>query len=255
VAGRHGFDILVSPTTAAQELSTYERLARNGTVDAVILSSPGIVDERIRRVVKRGFPAVVHGRPVSETEVAFLDIDNEGAFYQAGRFLTQLGHRRIALINGDEKLCFAADRRVGLTRALEEAGIEPRDDLFFSGQMSVENGYRFARAALAGEGRPTAFVCASILVALGAQRAIAEAGLAIPEDVSLIAHDDEMPSFRADHLHPPLTTTRSSIRAAGVRVAEMAIARINGQPPSDLREIWPVELVVRGSTGPARDRD
>jgi LacI family transcriptional regulator len=254
VAGRHGFDILVSPTTAAQELATYERLARNGTVDAVILSSPGLEDERIRRVVKRGFPAVVHGRPANAGPVAFLDIDNEGAFYQAGRFLAQLGHRRIALINGDEKLSFAADRRAGFLKALAEAGIEPRDDLVFSGQMSVENGYRFARAALAGKGQPTAFLCSSILVALGVQRAIAEAGLSVPDDVSLIAHDDEMPSFRADHLHPPLTTTRSSIRAAGVRVAEMAIARISGQDPAELREVWPVELVVRGSTGPVRER-
>jgi LacI family transcriptional regulator len=255
VAGRHGFDILVSPTTADQELATYERLARDGTVDAVILSSPGLEDERIRRVAKRGFPAVVHGRPNSDVQIASLDIDNEGAFHQAGRFLAQLGHRRIALLNGDEKLSFAADRRAGFVRALREAGIEPGDELFFSGQMSVENGYRFARAALAGPRPPTAFLCASILVALGAQRAIAESGLSIPDDVSVIAHDDEMPSFRADHLHPPMTTTRSSIRAAGVRVAEMAIARIGGQPPEGLREVWPVELVVRGSTGPARGRD
>jgi LacI family transcriptional regulator len=234
-AGAHGFDILVSPTTADQELATYERLARNGTVDAVIMSAPGLVDERIERVVRSGFPAVVHGRPVIGEPVAYIDIDN-------------------ALLNGDERLTFAADRRAGLTRALREAGIEIRDDLLFSGPMSVENGYRFARAALAGEGRPTAFVCSSILMALGAQRAIAECGMTVPDDISIIAHDDEMPSFRADHLHPPMTTTRSSIRLAGARLAEMAIARIGGADPVGMREVWPVDLVVRGSTGPVRER-
>jgi LacI family transcriptional regulator len=253
VAGRHGFDILVSPTTAAQELATHDRIARNGTVDAVILSGPGLSDERVRRIARRGSPAVVHGRPVVDRPIAFLDIDNEGAFYQAGRFLSQLGHRRIALVNGDEKLTFASDRRDGLVRALREAGIEPREELFYSGQMSVENGYRFAKSVLERKDRPTAFLCSSILAALGVQRAVAEAGLAIPNDISIVAHDDEMPSVRADHLHPPMTTTRSSIRAGGARVAEMAIARIGGADPAGLREVWPVELVVRGSTGPARD--
>lgn len=251
VAGRHGFDILVSPTSGAGELTTYARLARNGTVDAVLLSSPTTPDERIGRLVSQGFPTVVHGRPTDGAEVAFLDIDNEGAFYQAGRFLLQLGHRRIALLNGDERQNFAIDRRAGLVRAYREAGIVPPADLFFADQMSVENGFRYARIALAARDRPTAFLCSSILIALGAQRAIAEAGLEIPGDVSLIAHDDEMPSFRADHLHPPLTTTRSPIRAAGSRVAEMAIARIGGEMPGRLKEVWPVELVVRGSTGPA----
>ncbi len=251
VAGRHGFDILVSPTTPAQELVTYERLARNGTVDAVILSGPGEGDQRIDRLVRSGFPAVVHGRPADDARIAYLDVDNEGAFHQAGRFLVQLGHRHVALLNGEERQRFAADRRKGLEAALCEAGLEPRDDLFFSGQMSVENGYRFARAALSRTPLPTAFLCSSVLMALGAQRAIAEAGLRVPDDVSLIAHDDEMPSFRADHLHPPMTTTRSSIRAAGARVAEMAMARIAGEDPGSLQEVWPVDLVVRGSTGPA----
>lgn len=61
-----------------------------------------------------------------------------------------------------------------------------------------------------------------------------------------------MPAFRADQMHPPLTTTRSSIRAAGARVAEMALARMQGEPAEALQEVWPVELVVRESTAPPR---
>lgn len=251
-AGRHHFDILVSPTRADEEIATYQRLARNGTVDAVIVSGPALVDERIRAMEKIGFPMVVHGRPVSDRPVAHLDIDNEGAFYQATRFLGQLGHRRIALVNGDDRYTFAADRRAGMLRALNEAGIPEADCPYVPGPMTMENGYRVARATLAGESRPTAYLCGSILVALGVLRAVAEAGLDVPGDVSVIAHDDEMPAFRADHMHPPLTTTRSSIRAAGLRIAEIALARIEGQGPEDFEEVWPVELVVRGSTGPAR---
>jgi LacI family transcriptional regulator len=249
-AVRHHVDILISPATADEEIATYERLARNGTVDAVIISGPAVEDPRVELVQRLGFPAVVHGRSRFEQPVAYLDIDNEDAFFQATRFLLQLGHRRIALLNGDERMTFADDRRRGMQRALDAAGLPAADQLFYAGVMTAENGHRFAKAALAEAEPPTAMLCASILVALGALRAIAEAGLKVPDDVSVVVHDDDMPAFRADHMHPPLTTTRSSIRAAGVRVAEMALARSRGEPPQALQEVWPVELVVRDSTAP-----
>ncbi len=249
-AGSNGFDILVSPTTAAKELATYERLTRNGTVDAVIVSGPMQHDPRIERLNGMDFPVVVHGRPQADYAIAHLDIGNEDGFFQAAHFLLQLGHRRIALLNGDERLTFAQDRRHGVLRAFEAAGVAPSTDLMASGAMTMDNGYRFARDLLAAANPPTALLCSSVLVALGAQRAVVEAGLRVPEDVSIVAHDDEMPAFRADTMHPPLTTTRSSIRAAGARVAEMALARIEGVPPETLVEIWPVELVVRASTAP-----
>lgn len=251
-AVRSNFDILISPATAESEVETYARLARNGTVDAVILSSPALDDPRIELVQRLGFPAVVHGRSRFDRPVAFLDIDNEDAFFQATRFLVQLGHRRIALLNGDERMTFAHDRRRGMQRALEAVGLGIDDLIAFSGMMNAESGHRFARAALAEDPRPTAMLCSSILVALGALRAIAEAGLSVPDDVSIVVHDDEMPAFRADQMHPPLTTTRSSIRAAGARVAEMALARMQGEPAEALQEVWPVELVVRESTAPPR---
>lgn len=251
-ACRSQFDILISPTTADEEIETYARLARNGTVDAVILSAPALDDPRVGLVQRLGFPAVVHGRSHFERPVAFLDVDNEDAFFQAARFLLQLGHRRLALLNGEERLTFAHDRRRGVVRALEGAGVSVADQLWYAGTMTAETGYRYARAALADERPPTALLCSSILLALGGLRAAAEAGLAVPDDLSIVVHDDEMPAFRADQMHPPLTTTRSSIRAAGARIAEMALARVQGEPAERLQEVWPVELVVRESTAPPR---
>nr|WP_181702195.1 substrate-binding domain-containing protein [Chthonobacter albigriseus] len=249
-AGRNNFDILISPTTSETEIATYGRLVRSGTVDAVIISSPAVDDPRIVRIGALGFPAVVHGRAGEGLDVVSLDIDNRGAFLQATRFLLQLGHRRIALVNGDERFTFAVDRRAGTLDAFAEAGNQPSLDLFSAGPMTMENGYRAARAALAGEGPPTAFLCGSILVALGVLKAVAESGLEVPGDISIIAHDDEMPAFRADQMMPPLTTTRSSIRAAGARVAEMALAQVTGEVLDQPHEVWPVELIVRASTAP-----
>lgn len=249
-AARHGFDIVVSPTRGEEEIAAYERLARDGTVDAVILTGPMVDDPRIERIAALGFPVVVHGSPTGEGAVAHLDIANEEAFRHAAAFLVQLGHRRIALLNGEERFVFARDRHAGFLTALGAAGIPAEDGPSFSGAMTVDNGYRFARAALARTERPTALVCSSVLMALGALRAAAEAGLSVPEDLSIIAHDDEIPAFRTDYMHPPMTTTRSPIRSHGARIAEMAIALIGGEPAEKLSEVWPVDLVVRRSTAP-----
>jgi LacI family transcriptional regulator len=85
----------------------------------------------------------------------------------------------------------------------------------------------------------------------GAIRAAHELNLQIGCDISLIAHDDGLPFLNAEGLVPSLTTVRSSIRVAGRRVAELLIEMINNPEAEQPHELWNVDLIVRGSTGPA----
>ena len=78
-----------------------------------------------------------------------------------------------------------------------------------------------------------------------------QAGLRMPGDVSIITHDDVFPFLKPESFSVPLTTTRSSIRAAGARICERLVNIIAGTEAGEIQEIWPVELVVRASTGPA----
>jgi LacI family transcriptional regulator len=87
------------------------------------------------------------------------------------------------------------------------------------------------------------------LLVSGAMRAVNEMGLQIGKDISLIAHDDGLPFLNADGLVPSLTTTRSSIRAAGSRVAELLLNIITDAEAEQPHELWSVDLIVRGSTG------
>ena len=81
---------------------------------------------------------------------------------------------------------------------------------------------------------------------------MAAIGLKLGVDISLIAHDDELPLLKPENFSTPLTTTRSSLRAAGKRIGERLIAMINqSEPAPPEQELWKVELVVRASTGPA----
>jgi len=244
-------DIVLSPTRRHDELASYRRIAAGTRVDALILSSPLVEDPRVGLLTKLGIPFVLHGRTVSAAPHAWLDIDNEGAFRHATKHLLDLGHTRIRLINGSARFTYAAARERGYRDALADRGLAVEDRFIAEGYMTDEVGYRFAERFLAERPRPTALLVSSMMMALGAFRAIRAAGLELGKDVSMIAHDDVFPFLNADRMVPPMSTTRSSIRAAGTRVAELAVELLAGRAADTIHELWPVDLVVRGSTGPA----
>ena len=252
-AAQDHIDIVVSASYEFEEVS-YRRLAQKKTVDAVVLSGPLIEDPRIPLLTSMGLPCIIHGRTRSAETVAWMDIDNEGAIRRAVELLINLSHRRIALINGDVRQTFALHRQTGWRTALEAHGLVADPDLDGTGQMTDEVGYRLTSRMLDLADPPTAFVCSSIFSASGSCRAIRDRGLVIGSDISVIAHDDGIGSIRPEAQHPPLTTTYSSIRAAGSRIAEFASDIVSGVPPQERQEIWPVDLIFRDSTRPPRRR-
>jgi LacI family transcriptional regulator len=244
-------DIVLCPARANEEIDTYRRVVAGTRVDALILSSPEIQDERVAVLTEVRQPFVLHGRTVSRAPHAWMDIDNEGAFRHATKHLLDLGHRRICLINGSRKFTYAMHRESGFREALATRGLTPDERLIGEGQMTDEFGYRFTEQFLAEKPRPTAILVTSMMMTLGVVRAIRTAGLELGRDISLITHDDVFPFLNADRMVPAISTVRSSIRAAGTRVAELVIDLLSGRPPEAIHELWPVDLVIRGSTGPA----
>ncbi|WP_275784238.1 substrate-binding domain-containing protein [Pararhizobium gei] len=245
-------DILVSTVdTQEAELATYRRLAASKRVDAVVLHSPFRDDPRIALLTALDLPFIVHGRTESEGHFGWLDIDNFGAVRQSTGHLLDLGHRRIALLNGFSGRIFAMHRQSGYEAAHADRGIQSDPALAAHGEFTDEAGFRLMRDLLDGSDKPTAVVAGSMMTALGAMRAIRIAGMRIGDDISLIAHDDVFPYISPDNLIPSLSTTRSSIRAAGARIGEMVLELLQGSPPETLREVWAVELVIRNSTGRA----
>ncbi len=245
-----GYDILLSPVTRETEEATFRRLAQSGQVDGILLSSPFISDHRITLLDELNIPYMVHGRDGARSKLyPFLDIDNKGAFFEAARLLIGLGHRKIGFINGLGNLNFANDRALGVMDALAENNIEVDPALITNGEMTDEYGYRITAKMLDRANAPTAILCASLFIALGAVRAIYDRNLKIGSDVSLLAHDDVIPYLKPENFRVPLATTRSSIRAAGVRAMQRLVAGIDA--PTTDGEVWPVDLIVRESIGPA----
>lgn len=244
-------DILVSTvTTEDEEIAAYHRAAASKRVDAVVLASPYPNDRRIGVLNELKLPFILHGRAESPLPHAWLDIDNAGATERATAHLLDLGHRRIALLNGPRGMTFAIHREAGY-RAAFAARNEPVNPAFVVNSVFTdEMGFRNAQRMLERSPSPTAFVAGSMMTALGVFRAIRSSGLVLGRDVSMIAHDDVFPYLNADNMVPSMSTTRSSIRAAGTRVAELLTQMLAGKPAHEIHELWPVDIVLRESTGP-----
>ncbi|HHG89408.1 MAG TPA: LacI family transcriptional regulator [Devosia sp.] len=244
-------DLMIHVAPPGQQLAHYKRFMASGSVDGMILSAPEIDDKRIQTLLEADFPFAVHGRSHDDAPYAFYDIDNDSAFSAAFGLLHDLGHRRIAFLNGPEDLAFARQRLSAFNRECKARQIHVPDRFISHDEMREDIGYEQAASMLHGDLnlRPTAFICSSTLLALGVMRATIEAGLEPGGDISIIAHDDVLPHFRSEHFAIPLTVTRAPIRDAGTRLAQMISDLVAGADPKAMQYTQKTDLIVRASTG------
>ena len=248
----HGYEMLISVVEDDRAEDAYRSLKRRGVVDGIILHGPRMEDSRIPLLQELGLPFVVHGRASGlPQDYSWLDVNNRRAFQRATDFLLDLGHRRIALINGLETMDFAARRRAGFETALTARGLNADPALQLSGEMTEAMGHSSALALLDRPMPPTAFLVSSMVSAMGVRRALEDRGLRMGVDVSVITHDDALSYFTGGDDVPLFTSTRSSVREAGRQVAQMLIDRIDSPDAPPRQVLMEAELTVGRSTGPA----
>ena len=249
---RAGYDILLTRVPGDDEGKVYRDFRARGAVDGVIVQAPAVNDERIALLNEIGLPFVVHGRSTGvDLPYSWIDVNNTQAFRRATEFLIQLGHRRIALINGLERMDFAFRRRKGYTHALEAAGLSPDPILMCTDEMTEEFGFKKTRHMLSLDDPPTAIICSSILSAIGIRRALQEAGLVMGRDLSVITHDDDLSYLKNGQDLPIFTATRSSVRMAGELLADALVQLISAPDEGPITRLLEAQLVVGSSTGPA----
>ncbi|TKD17382.1 LacI family DNA-binding transcriptional regulator [Rhodobacter capsulatus] len=254
VYARAGYDMALTLVPDADQERAYREIRSKGNVDGIILHGPRAGDARIALLQDLGLPFVVHGRASGVARrYAFVDVNNSRAFERATRFLLDLGHRRIALVNGIETMDFALRRRRGFERALAAADLTADPGLMVAGEMTEAQGHDAARAMLRRAEPPTAFLTSSLLSAMGVRRALWEEGLVMGRDVSIVTHDDELGYLKNGAEEPIFTATRSSVREAGRRCAAMLLRMIEAPAPEPVSDLLEAVLVVGSSTGPARN--
>jgi DNA-binding LacI/PurR family transcriptional regulator len=175
-----------------------------------------------------------------------LDSDQTGGSTQAVRHLLEAGHRTVHHISGASDSFFAA-RRAETWRQVLEAEGRPVPEVM-PGDWTARSGYLATQRLLetgSPADRPTAIFAANDQMALGAYRALRDAGLRVPEDVSVVGFDD---IEEAADFDPPLSTVAQDWDLLGREVLRVANESILGAPPQEV--LLPTRLVVRESVGP-----
>lgn len=246
-----GYDMLISLVADEEQERAYRELKTKGSVDGLIVHAPRSGDRRVHLLNEIGLPFVVHGRATDADEpYCWVDMNNTHAFRRATDLLFDLGHRRIALVNGLQSMDFARRRHAGFVEAHTARGLEVDPELIFSDEMTEAFGHDTARVLLASPLPPSAFLVSSIIPAIGVRRAIEEIGLRLGKDISVITHDDDLSYLQNRADVPVFTATRSSVRDAGRRSASMLLDLIETPGSGPCEELFEAELILGQSTGP-----
>lgn len=241
-----GLDLLIS--FQRMEDDWHVQYQDSHRADGLILLGYGDYTEyerRLAELVAHDTHFVRWGSVGEDNIGATVGSDNFGAGRLAGEHLLGLGRRRIAFLGqADEHYPEFADRYTGLCAALDGAGIAADPALQHDAITTEEAGYAAAWALLASRTPFDAVFAASDLIAIGAMRALAEAGRSVPGDVAVVGFDD-IPA--ASLANPPLTTLMQDLKGAGELLVETLLAQIEDRPLPE--RTLPAKLVVRRSTG------
>lgn len=245
---QRGQDLLVSTAPSIQAtVQVYERIIAARKVDGLILTRTRTDDPRIQYLRERGFPFATHGQCGLPGGFASFDIDNERAILDAVAHVVLLGHRRIGYIGGPSTFNFSRLRLLGYRKGLRAAGLSCDEDLIVERPLGEEFGHTGADQLMQLPEPPTAIVCISDALAIGALRAVRDLGLTVGSDVTVIGYDGIPVGAYVD---PPLTTFSQSMRSAGAKVAGMVMDVIDGAEPDTLSHMGQAVLVRRKSDGP-----
>ena len=240
---------LILISSAKDEEKLIPRITHRGLFDGILLQSDPASESLIERLTNANVPLVVIGRPPRRFNVSYIDIDNVVAGYNATSHLLRLGYRRVGTITGPLSTTMGADRLEGYRKAMIEHGQAIDESLIVEGDFTDMGGYYSMKQMLPA--RPDAVFAAADIMAIGAIRAIREAGLHIPKDIALVGFDD-LPL--ATIPEPHLTTIRQPIPEVGFSAFEILLDLINNGLTPPRRVILDTELVVRDSCGAGHTR-
>jgi alanine racemase len=238
------YNILLCETDSSPEKEDiYFDLVRKKMADGIISMDPAVNVETLKTLSEK-YPIIQCSEYGGGIGIPYVTIDSEEASYRAVKHLIQIGHRRIALMNSDEKFLYARERRMGYQRALQEHGIPlNKEYIFYTKELGFEQGQLAMKRILQLEERPTAVFAVSDLLAIGALKEINAAGLRVPEDVAVVGFDKI--DF-SNMTNPTLTTVAQPMYKMGTIAAEMLIDKIQGLHVDSV--VLEHELVIREST-------
>ena len=227
--------------------TNYLNLLVERRVDGVIIAPATPDKKRLTLLKQLQVPCVLVDRRVAGFVADLVYSDSRAGARFLIDHLIDLGHRRIALINGPRTISSAQDRAEGYRESLEAHGLVVEESLIFQGEFKQDSGYRLVKQALARVPRPTAIFAANNFIAIGALQALQEAGWRVPEDMALVCVDD-VPYLSA--IDPFLTVAAQPAYEMGESAAQLLVGRLTATRKGKAREVvLAPQLIIRRSCG------
>ncbi|GII63827.1 LacI family transcriptional regulator [Sphaerisporangium krabiense] len=236
-----GLQLILTMAQSRQEHERLEPYLTGQHVDGVLLISLHGADPLPGRLEDMGVPTVLGGRPVGFTPYSYVDMDNRAGARQAVKYLLGKGRRRVATIAGPQDMGVGVDRLAGYRDALLATGLQ---ELVAFGDFSEASAVAATERLLEAHPDLDAVFAASDAMAIGAMRVLKEHGRSIPGDVAVIGFED---SAIAAQTVPPLTSVHQPTELMGRQMAQLLVARINGERLEQPVVILDTHLVERGS--------
>jgi DNA-binding LacI/PurR family transcriptional regulator len=249
-AYRAGYHLLAFPTPSEQdELVVYQDLVATHRVDGIVLSGINLRDPRVDYLSTTSIPFVSFGRTHDDRRCCWVDIDGRAGVRLAVEHLASQGHSQIAMLAWPAGSQSGQERYQGYLDGLEVAGLPARPEWVVRVAHQVSEGYRgmVELLHLHADQRPTAVVCVSDLVAMGAINAVSDVGLRVGPDIAIVGFDD-MPV--AESLRPPLSTLHQAVDEVGNLVIRQLVDLIEGkdEPAVGAHILLEPPLIIRESS-------
>ncbi len=224
---------------------------RDRRVDGLLLVATLTDSGIVPALTEAGLPFVLINGTSPDVRVSQVDVDNADAARHVVTHLAALGHRRIALLGGQSNSPSTGPRRDGFLKAMKSAGLPVDAALVLEGEYTREWGRAGMARLLRLDQPPTAVFAGGDGIAAGAYRACADAGISVPNQMSIVGFDD---AAYARELTPPLTTVRHPLTQIGATATTVLLDRLDAPVKDAEAEVLGVqlalrgELIVRGST-------
>lgn len=244
---RAGYRVLVCGTNESRDKQrVYLRMLADERVAGVILSPTDPTGPEIGDLLDAGIPVVAFDREVSDPRVDTVIVDNVSGSTEATNLLIHYGHTDIAFVGGGKGVETSTERLTGYKRAMRSAGLTPRTTI---GHFRIEGGRRAVAELLRAETSPTGVVVANNLMTLGAIKAVHDARVRIPDDLSLVGVDNP---YWSEFVNPPITSLAQPVAEMAREAIKMLLSRIDGDASPPRRSVHAFDLVVRESSSPPK---
>lgn len=247
-----GYSVIVCDSQEDSELEKETlKILSMRKVDGIILCPVGKESRHIAEFNQKGIPIVTVDRYFDNLGLSYVASDNYHGSIQAVDHFIALGHRKIAFIQGLPDSSVNKDRVRGFRDALKMHDLPIDENFIIGDNFGEQNGYISTKILLNGTERPTSIFAGSNLISLGSMRAIYEQNLKIPDDISMIAFDDQPYS---DFLQVPMTAVRQKKEELGKIAIQLLLNEIQSQTHFEQKKIVvPTELIIRKSVKDLRE--